>query len=77
MVGHTSHHLHINVDGEQKEISQLSADKTRSLVGVPINLISQTLVIFLFSLVMRRQEDCGNILDTIGTLNGILGSHIY
>ena len=25
---------------------------------------------------MLRREDCGNMLDTIGTLDGILGSHI-
>ena len=39
MISHTAHSLHVSVDGEQKEISQLSADKTRVLVGVPINLM--------------------------------------
>ena len=27
MISHTAHSLHVSVDGEQKEISQLSADK--------------------------------------------------
>ena len=39
-------------------------------------LRSQTLAHFAFSLVMARREDCRNMLDTIGTLNGAFGSHI-
>ena len=32
---------------------------------------SQTLDIFVFSLAMLHDEDCGNRLHTIGTFNGI------
>ena len=39
-------------------------------------MTSQTLVHFVFSLVMLHLEDCGNRLDAIGTLNGILGSYV-
>ena len=37
---------------------------------------SQALVHFLFSLAMLHREDCGNRLDTIGTLDGIAGSNV-
>ena len=37
---------------------------------------SQTLIVFFFSLAMWRWDDCRNMLDTIRTLNGVLGSHI-
>ena len=38
MVCETSHRLHIDVDGQQQEVTHLSADQTRILVGAPINL---------------------------------------
>ena len=39
IINRAAHSLHASVDGEKKEISQLSADKRRVLVGVPINLM--------------------------------------
>ena len=39
-------------------------------------MTSQTLDIFVFSLVMLHREDHGNRLDAIGTLDGIVGRDV-
>ena len=39
MNNYTIHSLYISIEGEMKDISHLSADQIRVLVGVPINLM--------------------------------------
>ena len=64
MLSDTTHHLHISIDRQQREITHLNTDQTRVLVGVPINLQNKN-----YQIISLFDEKINDYVGKVGASN--------